>query len=50
MPVKTPAERQEEGRAAREHAPLSAHAEWSSAHDRPDPVTLLAAQNEQRVP
>src|SRR5206468_3327716 len=30
---------------ARSHTPLSGHADWKPADDRPDPVTLLEEQN-----
>ena len=38
------------GNAAREKTPLSAHANWKPADDRPDPVALLEKQNETREP
>jgi uncharacterized protein (DUF2252 family) len=44
-----PGESAERGRAARQTAPRSAHGEWSTAADRPDPVALLAAQAKSRV-
>jgi uncharacterized protein (DUF2252 family) len=37
------------GRAARGMTPRSAHADWAPALDRPDPVTVLAAQAASRV-
>lgn len=46
----TVAERTELGRAARATAPWSHHADWEPAPDRPDPVSLLQAQNDQRIP
>ena len=43
-------ERRAQGRAARERSPLSGHAGWAPAGDRPDPVGLLEAQNLTREP
>ncbi len=43
-------ERQAQGRAARDRAPLLAHTGWEPAGDRPDPVGLLDAQNLTREP
>lgn len=43
-------ERMEAGRARREAVPLEAHAEWTAPADRPEPVDVLEAQNETRVP
>jgi uncharacterized protein (DUF2252 family) len=40
----------ERGRAARGVAPRSSHGEWSPAHDRADPVAVLAKQAATRVP
>jgi len=45
----TPAERAEAGRAARQAAPRSSHAEWAPAADRADPVELLERQATTRV-
>lgn len=42
-------QRLDEGRARREQAPRSAHAEWSPARGR-DALALLAASNANRVP
>jgi uncharacterized protein (DUF2252 family) len=42
--------RMAEGRAERESVPLEAHAEWAASEGRPDPVGILEAQNETRVP
>ena len=50
VPHPTLDERIERGRAAREHAPLSSHAGWTPAADRPDPVDLLEQQNLTREP
>ncbi len=43
-------ERKARGKAARERADPSAHAGWTPATDRPDPVALLEAQNATREP
>jgi uncharacterized protein (DUF2252 family) len=43
-------ERRAEGKAARERSALSDHAGWTTAPDRPDPVSLLEAQNLTREP
>jgi uncharacterized protein (DUF2252 family) len=42
-------ERLEKGKALREVVPFSSHADWTPASDRPDPVSLLQAQDEGRV-
>jgi uncharacterized protein (DUF2252 family) len=39
----------ERGRAARQAVPRSAHGDWAPAVDRPDPVSVLAAQAASRV-
>ncbi len=41
-------ERKARGKLARSTAPLSSHAGWAPAPDRPDPVGLLEAQNKTR--
>ena len=38
------------GRAARTRVPLASHGDWLPADDRPDPVAVLMAQAEHRVP
>jgi uncharacterized protein (DUF2252 family) len=38
------------GKAARKATPLSAHAAWKPAPDRPDPIALLRGQDAVRVP
>jgi hypothetical protein len=38
------------GKAARENASRSSHAEWEPAKDRTDPVEVLEGQAESRVP
>src|SRR4051812_11274768 len=43
-------ERMAEGRAERDAAPLEAHGEWVTPHERPDPVGILEKQNATRVP
>jgi len=40
----------ERGRAARQLVPRSAHADWSPAPDRPDPIAVLRAQAASRLP
>jgi uncharacterized protein (DUF2252 family) len=42
--------RAETGKALREQAPREAHGAWCPAPDRPDPVELITASNEGRVP
>ncbi len=44
------AERQSEGKGARARSPLAGHSGWAPARDRPDPVSLLEAQNLTREP
>ena len=44
------AERQAQGKGARERSPLAGHSGWVPANDRPDPVSLLEAQNLTREP
>jgi uncharacterized protein (DUF2252 family) len=41
-------ERQAKGQAAREKSPLTSHAGWAPAVDRPDPVALVEDQNKTR--
>jgi uncharacterized protein (DUF2252 family) len=41
-------ERRRKGRAAREQSPLSSHLGWTAAAGRPDPISLLEAQNLSR--
>jgi uncharacterized protein (DUF2252 family) len=38
------------GRGARDAAPIDAHAGWEPAETRPDPVAVLEAQGQSRVP
>src|SRR5919107_467283 len=42
-------QRRERGRAARQEVPRGAHAGWTPAPDRPDPVDLLGAQARDRL-
>ncbi|GIF40307.1 DUF2252 domain-containing protein [Actinoplanes xinjiangensis] len=48
--ARDPAARAAAGKAARERAPLDGHAEFVPAADRPDPVAVLRAQEDGRVP
>jgi uncharacterized protein (DUF2252 family) len=50
VPHLTPAERAARGKAAREEAPRSRHAEWEPWAERPDPIALLEEQAASRVP
>src|ERR687890_68107 len=43
-------QRHELGRAARREVPRGAHAGWTPAPDRPDPVDLLEVQARDRIP
>jgi len=43
-------ERTARGNEVREKTPLSAHANWTPADDRPDPISLLEQQNAAREP
>ena len=44
------ADRVDAGRAMRKEVPRSSHGDWQPAADRPDPVAVLVAQGESRVP
>ena len=46
---KTLAERQALGREARKAAPRTSHGAWAPAPDRPDPIALLRAQDDDRM-
>lgn len=46
----TAEERAAEGRGLRSGLPRSAHGDWEPAADRPDPLDVLAQQEETRVP
>ncbi len=46
----SPEERVARGKAARDRAPRSSHGRWEAAPNRPDPIALLEAQAESRVP
>ena len=48
-PLPSRDERRQAGAAARSRVPLSAHAGWQPAPDRPDPVALLEGQAASRV-
>lgn len=37
------------GKMARKQAPRSSHGDWTPAADRPDPISLLQAQDESRI-
>jgi uncharacterized protein (DUF2252 family) len=39
----------EKGKALRKQSPRSSHGDWSPAPDRPDPLSLLQAQDESRL-
>ena len=41
-------QRRERGRGSMDRTPLSSHAGWAAAPDRPDPITLLEQQNASR--
>jgi len=43
------AERREKGRALRRQVPRSSHGNWTPAVDRPDPLSLLQAQDKGRI-
>ena len=45
----TVAERQAAGREARKAAPRTAHRAWAPAAERPDPLALLRAQDDDRM-
>src|SRR6266567_8714123 len=45
----TRAERYAAGKALRAKAPRTSHGEWTSASDRPDPISLLEESNRTRV-
>ncbi|HYV34635.1 MAG TPA: DUF2252 family protein, partial [Gemmataceae bacterium] len=47
-PLESVDSRVEKGRALRERAPREAHAEWTPAPARPDPVAILVAGNQGR--
>ena len=46
----TRAERRAKGKALRNQVPLASHGAWTPAADRPDPISLLQAQDQGRVP
>src|SRR5438270_3559626 len=50
VPHLTVAEKEARGKAARAEVPRSSHADFDPAPDRPDPIDLLEAQAQTRVP
>jgi uncharacterized protein (DUF2252 family) len=50
MSAETVKQREAEGKDARAHTPRSSHAEWKAPQGRKDPVAILEAQAESRVP
>jgi uncharacterized protein (DUF2252 family) len=50
VPHPTFEEQEASGKAARKSVPRHSHGDWSAAADRPDPVKLLAEQDESREP
>ena len=46
---RTVAERKALGREARKQAPRTSHGSWTPAPDRPDPIALLRAQDDDRM-
>jgi uncharacterized protein (DUF2252 family) len=50
MPLPSPAEQRDAGRAARQRVPRSAHAGFRPAAGRPDPLAILADQDRVRLP
>ena len=52
VPVEHPSveERRAHGKELRKRMPLATHGKWKPAADRPDPVELLAQQDERREP
>ncbi|MFD5893045.1 DUF2252 domain-containing protein [Streptomyces sp. NPDC060366] len=49
-PYLSPRERAEQGKAARKSAPRKSHAGFEPDRDRPDPVSVVDAQSQTRVP
>ena len=45
----SPKERREMGKSLREQAALGSHGAWMPAHERPDPISLLQAQDKGRL-
>ena len=45
----SPQEREKKGQALREQTPLKSHGDWKPADDRPDPLSLLQAQDKGRM-
>ena len=42
-------ERRQAGKALRKQVPRNSHGDWTPAADRPDPLSLLQAQDEGRI-
>jgi hypothetical protein len=42
-------ERRKKGKALRQEIPFDSHGEWIPAENRPDPISLLQAQDEGRI-
>lgn len=49
MKKRTPADAYQQGTAIRKQLPRSAHADWTPAPDRRDPVSILIGQGENRL-
>ncbi|MDO9173915.1 MAG: DUF2252 family protein, partial [Actinomycetota bacterium] len=49
-PIESPDQRTAVGRASRSTTPRSAHAQYESSVDRPDPVEVLVESNRTRLP
>ena len=47
--TQTPKGRRKNGKALHQEVALSSHGEWTPAADRPDPISLLQAQDEGRI-
>ena len=45
----TLSERKKKGKSLRGQAPRRSHGDWSPAPDRPDPISLLQAQDKTRI-
>ena len=48
-PVTSRSDHREAGKALRKQVPRSSHRDWEPAPDRPDPISLLQAQDEGRI-
>ena len=47
--TQSPKGRRKKGKALRQEVALSSHGEWKPVSDRPDPISLLQAQDEGRI-